>query len=183
MNNVRAFKQRLSSISRLWEKQSYDKALAEVESLLIVWPGNSHLHILRASLIQLQDNPKNSLDEAKVALLQAVDLDKTSPAATIELAHYLDSVADEPLAASKAYAKGIAVARQQLIEALIGQAKVLIQLEKRQESLNCLMEVLQLARVGSGLKRTKGDGQSEGIIYSEEVQELLSEVASHRSVL
>jgi hypothetical protein len=182
MNNFRTFKQKLSSVSRLWEKKSYDKALAEVESLLNVWPGNSQLHILRASLIQLQEHPKNSLDEAKDSLQHAVDLDKTSPAATIELAHFLDSVADEPLAASKAYAKGIAVARQQLIEGLIGQAKVLIQLDKRQESFHCLMEVLQLARAGSGFKQNKGDEPGAEIIYSEEVQELLSEVASHRSV-
>ncbi len=79
MSNPRGFKQKLSTISRLWEAEDYDKALAEVESSLETWPGNAHLHILRASLVQLQEDPKYNLDEAKQALQQAVELDKSSP--------------------------------------------------------------------------------------------------------
>ena len=43
-----------------------------------------------------------------------------------ELGHFLDGVDDDPRAASKAYADGVAAARRLLIEGLIGQAKALL---------------------------------------------------------
>jgi hypothetical protein len=61
MNHLRGFKQKLSTISRLWQDKEYDTALAEVESLQKSWPGNAHLHILWASLVQLQEEPKHEL--------------------------------------------------------------------------------------------------------------------------
>ena len=85
MNNLRGFKQKLSTISRLWEGKDYDTASAEVESLLKVWPGNANLHILWASLVQLQEDPNHDLDEARQALQQAVELDEGSPAAAIRV--------------------------------------------------------------------------------------------------
>ena len=60
MKDIRGFKQGLSTISRFWKKREYDRALAEVESLLEVWPGNAHLHILRASLLQLQEDRRTT---------------------------------------------------------------------------------------------------------------------------
>src|SRR5271170_3920790 len=67
MSNLRGFKQKLSTISRLWKKKDYDTALAEVETLLKSWPGNAHLLVLWASLVQLQEAPNHTLDEAKQA--------------------------------------------------------------------------------------------------------------------
>jgi predicted Zn-dependent protease len=99
MSTVRGWKQRLSTVSRLWAAKNYDQALAEVESLLETWPGNPHLHILKASLVQLQEAPEYDLDDAKQALQRAVALDKGSPAASIELGHFLDNVEDDPQAA------------------------------------------------------------------------------------
>jgi len=145
MSNLREFKQKLSIISRLWEEQDYDAALAEVESLLNAWPGNAHLHILWASLVQLQEGPKHGLDEARQALQQAVELDRGSPAAAIELGHYLDNVEDDPRAASKACADGVAAARRLLLEGLIGQAKALRQMGKWEECRRCLREAEQIA--------------------------------------
>src|SRR5262245_43889580 len=89
MSTLRGLKQKLSTVSRLWDEQDYDQALAEVESLLDTWPGNPHLHVLKASLVQLQEEPKYELDEAKKALHQAIQLDKASPTASIELGHFL----------------------------------------------------------------------------------------------
>src|SRR5438132_2063398 len=172
MNNLRAFKQKLSIVYRLWEEKDYDAALAEVESLRKTWPGNARLHILWASLVQLQDDPKHDLDEAKQALQQAVELDRGSPAAAIELGHFLDNVEDNPHAAAKAYADGVSTARQLLMDGLIGQAKVFRQFEKREEFLRCLLEVLHLA----GFKTVKGP-------YAEEIQDLLSEAVGDRSAL
>ena len=92
MKNQQTFGKKLSSISRLWEQEDHDKALAEVEALQKEWPGNGHLLMLWASLVQLQEHPKHSLDEAKQALEQAIVLDSSSPAGSIELGHFLDGV-------------------------------------------------------------------------------------------
>jgi len=197
MNHLRGFKQKLSTISRLWQVKEYDTALAEVESLLKSWPGNAHLHILWARLVQLQEEPKHELDEAKQALQQAVELDKGSPAAAIELGHFLDNVEDNLRLASKAYADGVAAARQLLLDGLIGQAKVFRQLNKREEFLHCLVEVLHLARFETGPKRTKAEESGADVIFesptghfhiiqlkgphAEQIQDLLSDLVTNRS--
>jgi hypothetical protein len=194
MSNPRGFKQKLSTISRLWEAEDYDKALAEVESSLETWPGNAHLHILRASLVQLQEDPKYNLDEAKQALQQAVELDKSSPAAALELGHFLDNVEDNPQAAAKVYTEGVATARQLLIDGLIGQAKAYRQLDKKEEFFRCLLEILHLARFEMGSKRTKADELGADVIFesltglfsavqlkgphAEQIQDLLGELVA-----
>jgi tetratricopeptide (TPR) repeat protein len=167
MSSLRGFKQKLSVVSRLWEEQDYDQALAEVESLLQTWPGNAHLHVLWASLVQLQEDPKHDLEEARQSLQQAVELDKGSPAAAIELGYFLDNVEDDPQAASRAYSAGVTAARQLLIEGLIGQAKAFRQLDKREEFLRCLVEVLHLTRFETSSKRNGP--------YAEQIQDLLNE--------
>jgi lipopolysaccharide biosynthesis regulator YciM len=191
MSNVREFKSKLSAVSRLWDESDYDAALAEVESLLKVWPGNAHLYVLWASLVQLQENPQHDLDEARQALRQAMELDKGSPAAAIEMGHFLDNVENAPQAAVKAYAEGVASARQLLIEGLIGQAKAFRQLDKKEELRQCLLEVCQLARFETGPKKTKANGAEADIMfdsptghfyslqlrgpYAEQIHELLAE--------
>jgi tetratricopeptide (TPR) repeat protein len=178
MTSLRGFKQRLAIVSRHWDEGDYDRALAEVESLLRAWPGNAHLHALRASLIQLQEDPALGLDEARRALQQAVDLDRGSPAAAIELGHFLDNVEDDPQGAAKVYAEAVATARNLLIEALIGQAKAFRQLDKQEESLRCLMEVIYLSRGEPDSKRPKTDDPASPLKgpHAEQVQELLSEL-------
>jgi tetratricopeptide (TPR) repeat protein len=197
MNNLRGFKQKLAVVSRLWDDRDYDAALIQAESLLKAWPGNVHLHVLWASLVQLQEDPRHDLAEARQALQQAVELDKGSPAAAIELGHFLDSVDDDPQAATKLYAEGVATARQLLIEGLIGQAKAYRQLDKHDEFRRCLLEVLHLTRFDPGSKRTRADEVGADIIfespaghfhsvqlkgpYAEEIEELLSELTADRS--
>lgn len=197
VSSLRAFKQELSSVMRLWGEENYDQALAIVESLLKVWPGNGHLHVLWASLVQLQDDPKNSLREAKRALQRAVQLDKSSLIASIELGHFLDAVEDKPQAALKAYSEGVTVARRSLIEGLIGQAKALRQLDKQDEFLACLLELLQVMHFDLDSRASKSKGISPDIIiesptgpvyaiqlkgpYAERIEEILDEVRSNRS--
>ena len=196
MTDLRRFERKLSMVSRLWKEQDYDTAFAEVESLLETSPGNAHLHILWARLVQLQEQPKHELEEARRALQQAIDLDRESPAASIEMGHFLDNVEDDPHAASKAFAEGVATARHLLIEGLIGQAKAFRQLDKKEEFLRCLLEVLHLTRTETGTKRTKTKESGADIIfesptghfhatrlegrYAEQIQDLLGDlVAEH----
>ena len=174
MSSLRAFKQKLATISRLREKKQYDAALSEIEDALKVWPGNAHLHLLWAGLVQLQENPKHSLDEAKQALQRASELDKSSAAGAIELGYFLDNVDDNPAAASRAFSEGVTAARQLLIDGLIGQAKACLQLNKRKDARRCLLEVLHLMDFEPGARRGKTR-------ETDPIEELLSDVIASRS--
>lgn len=155
MSTPRTLTQRLATVSRLWGKKDYDRALAEVETLLETWPGNPHLHVLKANLVQLQDEPKYDLDEVRQALQLAIELDQESPAASIELGHFLDNVDDDPKAAASTFGGGVAAARHLLIEGLIGQAKAYRQLGREEEFKRCLLEILVLTHFDSASPKSK----------------------------
>ncbi len=187
MSTPGTLKQRLSAVMRLWNREEYDKALAEIEILLERWPGNLHLYVLKAGLLQLQDEPKYDLDEAKLALQQAIDFDRSSPTSSIELGHFLDNVEDDPEAAVDAYTEGITTARRILMDGLLGQAKAYLQLGKKEAFLRCLVEVSYLAGLDSGPKKSKGDENGTGVFagplkraYSKQLEELLSELCASR---
>lgn len=202
MKGHREYSQRLSAVSRLWASKDYDAALAAVESMRDDWPGNAHLLILWASLVQLQEKATHDLAEAKTSLQQAVAFDKASPAAAIELGNFLDNVEDDPKGASKVFAEAVQTARQLLLEALVGEAKALRQLKKSDDVLRCLEQIIQLARFGKGQPgiklETPGAGAekastSNGLQFAvqfrgphaEQIEELLSnlitghDLASH----
>lgn len=111
MSKPSNFKQALAAISRLWDKEDYDAALSRVEDARKTWPGNAHLCILWASLLQLQEDPKHPLNDAKKALQQAMELDGSSPAGAIEFRHFLDAAEDDPQGAAKVYAGAVTATR------------------------------------------------------------------------
>jgi tetratricopeptide (TPR) repeat protein len=148
MIQTRSFKQGMSKVRRHWRARQFDLALGEVDGLLKSWPGSAYLHTLWAALVQLQDSPTHSLDEAKRALQRAMEIDESSPAAAIDLGHFLDAVEDDPQAASKPFSEGIVRARRLLMDGLLGQARALLQIGKRDEAMKCLMESLYLANIG-----------------------------------
>jgi hypothetical protein len=174
MKSLRSLKEGLAEVERHWDANDYDAALNEVEGLLESWPGNVRLHVLWASLVQLQDDPSHGLDEVKKALQQAVALDKTSPAAAIELGHYLDAVEDNPQAASKVFSEGIASARRLLIDGLLGQARALVQANKRQEAFKCLMESLYLANIDAGPDAAKAARGTPDILLRDQAGQMLA---------
>jgi tetratricopeptide (TPR) repeat protein len=174
MMSTRTFEQRLAKILRQRRARQYDLALSEVEKLLAFMPGNAQLHVLRACLIQLTDKPTHSLDEAKKALQRAAALDKTSPAAAVELGYYLDNVADDPEAASKVFAEGVQTARSLLIDSLIGHARALLQLEKREDALKCLMEALYLANMDSSTARGKSAAAAPDVLLRDPTGSVLA---------
>ncbi len=198
MNKISTLKRDLARVSRLWKQQRYDDALNEVEALLQRWPGNAHLHVLWASLVQLQESSRYELGEAKEALAKAVELDKGSPAAEIELAHFLDCVEDDPESASEVYDQAVKAARRLLLEGLIGQAKSFRQLNRREDFHRCLLEILLLSRFEKGYRKTRAAesgidlifGSSTGFFqtlqwkgpYSQEIQDLLNEVVAEQSI-
>ena len=145
MNGSASFTKGLAEAMALRNEDKFDRALKRVEELQKAWPGNAQLLILWGRLVQLQDDPTHTLNEVKRALQQAIELDKDSPEAAIELGFFLDGVEDDPLGAAKAFAQGIAAARHHLIEDLLGQAKAFIQLDRREDAIRSLVEAHQLA--------------------------------------
>lgn len=185
MNNTGNLTQELTKISRLMEKESYDKALEKVEGLLKTWTGNSHLEVLKAKLIMLQETTEYELDDAKSALSHAIELAPKSPAPQIELAYYIKNIEDNAKEASAVFAKGIELARSILLDGLIGQAKVYQELEKPEEFKRALFEILLLMMLDSlptkadhnisldvtsdgaiNLNKLFWDSQGEGFLHS-----------------
>jgi tetratricopeptide (TPR) repeat protein len=192
MSHLRGFKQKITAIARLQESKAFDQALAEVDAAIESWPGNAHLHVLRSRLVQLQEEPAIELDEAKTSLQKAVELEKNSPEAAIELGYFLDNVEDDAAAASKAFSDGVAIARKLLIDGLIGQAKAFRQLGKKRQFLRALLEVLHLAQFSTRSKEKSNGAESDLPLWvhlgrqgfslegdcSEQVQELLTDFAA-----
>jgi tetratricopeptide (TPR) repeat protein len=174
VRNTRSFKQKLAKVFRHWRDDQYDLALSDVEELLKSWPGNAQLYILWASLVQLQEEPSHRLDEAKQALQQAVEVDANSPAGPIELGHYLDTVEDNPRAASKTFSEGIRSARRLLMDGLLGQARALLQLDKRTEALKCLMEWLYLANIDNPSAGGKSANAAPDILLRDPTGQILA---------
>ena len=172
MNGTSAFTKGLADILALVDEEKYDRALKKLEELKKNWPGSAQLQILWARLVQLQDNPTLSLADAKQALQQAVELDKQSPAAAVELGYFLDNVEDDPQAATKSFAQGIAAARLLLIEGLLGQARALMQLDRRDEAVRCLVEAHQLADAERSPKKNP---------FASRIEELLTELGQLQS--
>jgi predicted Zn-dependent protease len=172
MNGIGSFTKAVSDVTSLLEDEKYDRALKRLEELRKNWPGSAQLQVLWAKLVQLQDEPTHTLSDAKRALQQAVELDKQSPAAVIELGYFLDNVEDDPQAATKAFTQGITTARHLLIEGLLGHAKALIQLDKREEAVRCLVEAHHLADAERSPKKGPFAGR---------IEELLTELGQTQS--
>ncbi len=172
MNGTSSFAKTLSAVMLHWVDGEYDRALKRVEELRATSPGNAQLNVLWAKLVQLQEKPAHTLNDAKRALQQAVELDKQSPVAAIELGHFLDNVEDDPQAAAKAFAQGIATARHLLIEGLLGQARSLIQLDKREDAVRCLVEAHQLVDAERSHKKSP---------FASRIEELLTELGQMQS--
>lgn len=178
------FKQMLTYIRRLWADEEFDRALLKVEELREEWPGNAHLHFLWASLVQLQEESPHSLADVERALKTAAELEPESPAAAIELAQFLDTVEDDPQAASKVYAKGIRQARHSLMEGLLRQAKVFVQLQRFADASRYLMELVYLNNSDRSSRReqmTPGGAAGVNGSFAQEIEALLHEVLANRS--
>jgi tetratricopeptide (TPR) repeat protein len=167
MKSIHSFQQRLAKTFRHWEDREYQAALKVVDALLTECPANGQLHILWASLVLLQEETEHTLDEARSALQRAVALEKDSPAGSIELGHFLDAVEDNPQAALKSFGEGIAAARRWLIAGLVGQAKALLQLDKREAALKCLMEAVYLLNMDSATAKDKATSAGVDLLMAE----------------
>jgi len=141
MKPITAWKRGMARIRRKSGSKRYALALTETDRLLTEWPDNPQLLTMRGNLIQLQDDDATpTLEDARLSLERAVDLDEESPAAHIELAHYLFALEDDNKAAARCFDKAVSLAKRLLKEALRGKAAVLADMERRPEALACLTE-------------------------------------------
>jgi len=146
MKTASSLKRGLTKVWKLQDDRRYDLALKEVDSLLEDWPGNAQLLVLRAELIQLQEDEEGSpsLEDAKNDLKRALALDELSPNTLIEMGYFLFKVEDDAKAASKYFQRAIKQSREFLREALLGQAELLSEQDQKEEALACLLEAYQL---------------------------------------
>jgi tetratricopeptide (TPR) repeat protein len=151
MKSIRGYRQKLSSVRRSMEGDDYAAALRDVDLLLENWPGAAALHILRSQLIQLQESTDvPPLQEAKLALKQALELEEPKQSAIIEQGHFQFAVEDDAKAALESFRKAVQVYKELLIEALLGQAAALEELQRREDAFDCLSQARLLQTTLNG---------------------------------
>lgn len=125
MKSISSFRHGLRQIRQEWSQERFDGALAEVERLLTEWPDNPLLLRKRGELIQLQAAAAApSLDEARLCLRRACELDEECPVPLVELACFLLNVDDDSEAAGPFFAQAISLCRAIIREAESGQSEV-----------------------------------------------------------
>jgi tetratricopeptide (TPR) repeat protein len=145
MKSLTTFKRGVAKVRRDWSDGRVDIALAEVDRLLQEWPDNPQLLVMWADLIQLQERTNGpSLEDAKAAYQRAAALEGEFPAALVELAHFTYALEDDAKTANKTFDKAIVACRRLLIEALLGKAKALHEMERTAEARACLDEAYML---------------------------------------
>ena len=141
---TRSPKSGLNQVRRHRRRGEYREALCRVQKLLDEWPDLPGLLVLRAELIQLQDEDGPDLKEVKESLERAMVLDNESVSARVELGHFLFAVEDNARDALKEFRYAATLSRTQLIEALSGQIEALHELGRDQDALGCFKELLWL---------------------------------------
>jgi tetratricopeptide (TPR) repeat protein len=143
---IESLKRGVSKARRLWSEGRVDRALSEVERLLKVWPNNPHLLVMRAELIQLQDDVDGTptLEDAKSDLELAAGLDEDSPEALIELGYFLFVNDDDAKEALKRFDKAVYLCVDLFTQALVGHAEALAELGQETKALSSLMMACSL---------------------------------------
>ena len=161
-----SLKRGIAKVLRLWNDQEYALALQQVNSLLEQWPNTPYLLVMRADLTQLQDVEEGepTLGDARGDLELAVILDEECISAWIELGYCQFVHEDDAVAAIKNFREAIRLSRKFLKDALIGQAKALLELERDAEAMTCLAEAYTLT--------AKRDDKRRGAEILEELRHL-----------
>jgi tetratricopeptide (TPR) repeat protein len=146
LKTIESLKRGVRKARRLWSEEHFDQALSEVERLLKVWPNNPRLLVMRADLIQLQDDVDGipTLEDAKSDLELAADLDEDSPDALIELGYFLFVHDDDAKEALKRFDKAVYLCVDLFTQALVGHAEALAELGQETKALSSLMMACSL---------------------------------------
>ena len=106
------------ALKTMLEARRWTEALAKVDEMLASNPCAAQLHLLRGQLLQLQnEHTPYTLDDAALALQNALALDDTYFDALVELMHFYDAVCPD-MRKAVAYATQVkTIALQALDEA------------------------------------------------------------------
>jgi Flp pilus assembly protein TadD len=139
-------KRGLAKIGKLWKKQQFDRALAELEALIAARQDNAQLLVMRSQLIRLQEKEEGhpTLDDARNDLETAAALDEQSPIPLIELGYFHYVIDDDARAALPQFERATACCKRLLRESLLGQAGALEELGRTTEARECLIQALAL---------------------------------------
>jgi len=138
MKAISGYKRGLTEVRALLRRRKQTEALAAVDALLIQWPDQPALLVLRGELIQLQDEDGPPLEDAAATLKRAATLDDRNADAWLELGHFQFAVEDDAKAAEKSFSHAISAGSDALIAALIGRAAALDELGRKREAFDCL---------------------------------------------
>jgi tetratricopeptide (TPR) repeat protein len=145
MKSATSLQRDLEKIRRLCDRESYNRAFSAINQLREQWPDNPEVLVLWANLLQLQEEDTGPpLEEAKKALQKAASLDEQNPMPWNELGQYVFVVEDDAKSACAYFAKAIALSRKYLTEALVNQAKALMEKDRKDEAMACLIEAYNL---------------------------------------
>jgi tetratricopeptide (TPR) repeat protein len=147
LKTVESLKRGVSKALRLWREGRRDLALSQIDRLLEMWPDNPRLLVMRAKLIQLQDDVEGipTLEDARSDLIRAAGLDEDSPDPLIELGHFLFAVQDDAKNASRYFDKAVHLSVDLLTQALVGHAQALAELGQEAKASASLMTACSLA--------------------------------------
>jgi tetratricopeptide (TPR) repeat protein len=157
MKSIGSFKRALGEIRSLMARRKHAEALAHVTALLGDWENQPALLVLRAELIQLQDENGPPLDAAGDALKRAVALNDRNADAWLELGHFQFAVNDDAKTAEKSFAAAVAASSESLIAALVARAGALEEMGRTRDAFDCL----SVARYLQGAMPNK-NGSAEG---------------------
>jgi hypothetical protein len=111
-------------LRRQLTQKEYSEAISTGRRELASGCDSSELLVLMATAVLLSDGSGGSLDEARQWLERAANGDPRNVDASLELAHFLDAVADEPELAATVFESAALHAIKYLEDALAGLASV-----------------------------------------------------------
>jgi hypothetical protein len=162
MKRTASYKRKVTAVQALMADRKYSQALAEVDELLQEWEDQPALLVIRSQLIQLQEDDGPPLDAAADALKRATMLYEKDSSAWLELAHFQFAVEDNARAAEKSFAKAVNASCETLIEALIGRAAALDELNRKSEAFDCLSAAKNLQ---NAIAPSKGSHPTETRLF------------------
>lgn len=147
--DLEAYTQALDKLEGLHARGDYEATYTSLSELVAAWPGAAALLIRRGRVGQLRD--EGSLEAIRDDLETAAALDPDSAAARLELGHFEYAVEDDPAAGLAAFEEAARLAGEQHLEALIGQARCLVELGRLADARRVLTEAVAISADPSDL--------------------------------
>lgn len=141
--NEMNFTKNLDKLLDLIKNDNYIESMTLCEELIKEYPGNAKLLVLHSQLIQIQEKSTYELNDAREALIKAMDFGDTG--AIIEYAYFLNAVENAPNIALRHVEIAIGSIRELLMNAFKIKMDLLEQLGKKEELIRFIDLLEKLA--------------------------------------